>query len=93
MMCFNFFRENGAFSVNSETGRYLVDFDKMNSAMNELSALILTLQGDGDYDNAKETMNRLSNIGEQLQADLDKIGKAGIPRDIRFIQGPGELEL
>ncbi len=27
-------------------------------------------------------------IREELQKDLDRISEAGIPRDIRFIQGP-----
>ena len=93
MMCFNFFREKGAFSVNAETGRYLVDFDKMALAMNELSALILTMQGDGDYDKAKDYMSRLSVIDADLQNDLDKISEAGIPRDLVFNQGAEVLGL
>ena len=32
-------------------------------------------------------------IKEQLQADLDKINEAGIPRDIRFKQGKELLGL
>ena len=93
MMCFNFFREKGAFSVNAETGRYLVDFEKMALAMNELSALILTIQGDGDYDKAKDYMSRLSVIDADLQNDLDKISEAGIPRDLVFNQGAEVLGL
>lgn len=93
MMCFNFFREKGAFSVNAQTGCYLVDFDKMALAMNELSALILTIQGDGDYAKAKDYMGRLSVIDADLQRDLDKISEAGIPRDLVFKQGPEVLGL
>ena len=93
MMCFNFFREKGAFSVNAQTGRYLVDFEKMALAMNDLSALILTIQGDGDYNKAKEYMSRLSIIDAELQNDLDEISEAGIPRDVVFIQGTDVLGL
>lgn len=93
MMCFNFFREKGAFSVNTETGRYLADFEKMTVAMNDLSTLILTIQGDGDYAKAKDYMTRLSVIDAELQRDLDKISEAGIPRDLVFNMGPTVLGL
>ncbi len=91
MMCFNFLKEKGAFSQNAENGRYLVDFDKMALAMNDLSALIITLQGNGDYEKTKEYMSRLSVIDADLQSDLDEISEAGIPRDVVFIQGPDVL--
>jgi len=93
MMCFNFFGEHGAYSVNPETGYYTVDFEKMNNAMNKLGELILTIQGDGDYDKAKDYMSRLSVTGDQLKKDLEKIAAAGIPRDITFIQGADALGL
>lgn len=87
MMCFNFFREKGAFSVNETDGRYRVDFDRMTEAMNELGAMILTLQGNGDYEGAKAQLTRLGVIDEALQADLEKIAQQGIARDIVFNQG------
>src|SRR4249919_3236093 len=52
MVRFNFFAEQGAFSRDAD-GRYRVDFEKMRSAMNALSAKLLTIQGDGDYAGAK----------------------------------------
>ena len=79
--------------MNAQTGRYLVDFEKMALAMNDLSALILTIQGDGDYNKAKEYMSRLSIIDAELQNDLDEISEAGIPRDVVFIQGTDVLGL
>ncbi|MEZ5469209.1 MAG: hypothetical protein R3F18_16330 [Lysobacterales bacterium] len=38
----------GRFCCGENNGRYRVDFDKMAAAVNNLSAKILTLQGDGD---------------------------------------------
>ncbi len=48
MICFNFFQEKGAFTKNKE-GKFVVDFKQMQLAVNKLSELILTIQGDGDY--------------------------------------------
>jgi hypothetical protein len=49
MIRFNFFKEKGAFTRNTD-GTYKVNFDKMETAMKDLSNVILTLQGNGDYD-------------------------------------------
>ena len=53
MVRFHFFEQQGAFSRDPATGRYRVDFDKMQAAMNALSEKLLTIQGDGDYAEAK----------------------------------------
>jgi hypothetical protein len=93
MVRFNFFMEHGAFVRDSETGRYRVDFDRMREAMADLSSLLLTLQGNGDYEGALELTNTKGVIGRQLQADLDRLTSASIPVDIVFNQGPAELGL
>lgn len=87
MMRFNYFQETGAFSYDKETGYYTVDFDKMTEAMNNLSAEILVMQGDGNYEKAKQMLAEMGTIRPALQADLDRIAEAGIPRDIVFVQG------
>ena len=93
MVRFNFFEEQGAFVRDPETGKYRVDFDAMETAIANLSRLLLTLQGDGDYAGAVELTNTKGVIGEQLQADLDRLTDANIPVDITFTQGPQELGL
>jgi hypothetical protein len=93
MVRFNFFVEHGAFVRDAETGRYSVDFERMRTAMADLSRLLLTLQGDGDYEGAFELTNTKGVIGEQLQADLDRLTRAEIPVDIVFNQGVAELGL
>ncbi|MDH3748545.1 MAG: Zn-dependent hydrolase [Gammaproteobacteria bacterium] len=93
MVRFNFFEEKGAFVRDAESGKYRVDFDAMQIAMTELSRLLLTLQGDGDYEGALELMNTKGVIGAQLQADLDRLTEANIPVDIKFQQGISELGL
>jgi hypothetical protein len=93
MVRFNFFEEQGAFVRDPESGTYRVDADRMTQAMTELSRLLLTLQGDGDYEGARELTETMGVIGDQLQADLDRLTLAGIPVDITFRQGPAQLGL
>ncbi|MCZ6900732.1 MAG: Zn-dependent hydrolase [Bacteroidetes bacterium] len=87
MIRFNFFQEYGAFERSPESGTYRVNFNKMQEAMNELSRIILTLQGDGDYEGVAKLVADKAKIGSQLQSDLDRLSEAGIPVDIIFNQG------
>ncbi|MGB5412641.1 MAG: hypothetical protein WBN09_13995 [Woeseiaceae bacterium] len=93
MVRFNFFLDKGAFVRDSKTGTYRVDFDNMETAMTDLSRLLLTLQGDGDYEGAVKLTNETGVITEQLQADLDRLTQASIPVDITFQQGAAVLGL
>jgi len=86
MVRFNFFREMGAFTRDEETGTYRAEMDRMKEAVTALSRKILTLQGDGDYDAAKQFVESMSRI-DALQPDLDRLSGAGIPVDIIFKQG------
>jgi hypothetical protein len=88
---FNYFKERGAFSRQADTGTYRVDPLKMEQATNALSELILRLQGDGDYAGVQAYMQRYGSIDAKLQADLDRLGSAGIPVDVVFEQGKGVL--
>jgi hypothetical protein len=90
---FNFFREMGAFTRDEATGTYSIDFEKTMEAMEALSAKILTLQGDGDYEGVQELMAQYGQVGPQLRADLDRVNAAGIPVDIVFEQGVSVLGL
>jgi hypothetical protein len=93
MVRFNFFEEQGAFVRDPENGTYRVDKERMTHAMTELSRLLLTLQGDGDYAGATELAETKGVIGPQLQGDLDRLTSAGIPVDITFRQGTTVLGL
>jgi len=87
MVRFHYFQEQGAFTRDPETGTYRVDFDAMRRAVDGLSALILTLQGDGDYEGVSRLMEEKGKVTPDLQADLDRLDRLGIPRDIVFEQG------
>ena len=93
MMRFYYFQEAGAFERDAATGTYRVNYDKMKDAMFSLSELVLKMQGDGDYELARNMIEEKGFIREELQKDLDRIGEAGIPRDIVFEQGEEVLGL
>ena len=93
MLRFNFFADRGAFTRDSASGRYRVDMPKMRKAMDELSALILKLQGDGDYAGVASLTRDLGSIGPQLQSDLARLAARDIPVDVTFEQGKSVLGL
>ena len=93
MIRFNYFAEKGAFERDPESGVYRVNYDKLEQAAASLSELILTLQGDGDYDGVAQLVADKGKIGEQLQADLDRLSAASIPVDVVFEQGVDVLGL
>lgn len=87
MLRFNFFEQMGAFSRDPATGRYRVEFDKMQAAMDALSAKLLSVQGDGDYATAKQMTDSMGVIKPELAADLQRLNDAHIPVDVTFEQG------
>jgi hypothetical protein len=91
MVRFNFFREMGAFTRDEATGTYRVDFEAMAHAVDALSELILSLQGNGDYAGVDQLINEQGIVPPELQADLDRLDGLGIPRDIVFEQGVSVL--
>jgi hypothetical protein len=93
MVRFNYFAEQGAFVRDPESGTYRVDFERMEAAMTGLSELLLTLQGDGDYEGALALVRDKGLIPGQLQQDLDRLTEADIPVDIEFEQGAARLGL
>jgi hypothetical protein len=89
---FNYFKEKGAFYRNDE-GKYGVNYNELQKAVDSLSALILTIQGDGDYDKAKEIISKYGVIDDDLKTALMKLEQRDIPVDIVFQQGLGVLGL
>lgn len=87
MIRFYYFQELGAFSRDLN-GTYSVNFEEMKRAINELSNLIITTQGDGDYNLARRLVEEKGFIREELQSDLERLKELNIPVDIVFNQGP-----
>lgn len=93
MIRFCYFQEAGAFERDPSTGTYRVNFDRMKEAMLKLTQLVLTIQGDGNYEKASALIAEKGIIKKELQDDLDRIAQAGIPKDIIFKQGISNLGL
>ena len=92
MVRFNFFRAWDAVTRDEE-GRYRVHFERMREAMNALATQLLVIQSNGDVEAARQLEKDMGGITPVLQADLDRLGTAGIPVDIVFEQGPEVLGL
>jgi hypothetical protein len=65
----------------------------MTEAINSLSDLILTIQGDGDYNRAAQMLQQYGIMDEELKAALKRIEDKDIPVDIVFEQGLEALGL
>ncbi|NQY33511.1 MAG: Zn-dependent hydrolase [Alteromonadaceae bacterium] len=92
MVRFNYFAEHGAFSRN-EQGLYSINVEKMTAAVNSLSKLILTLQGNGDYQGVDKLVTTSGIITSSLAESLARLETANIPVDIVFKQGKQVLGL
>ncbi len=92
MVRFNYFADNGAFTKD-EQGFYKVDMEKMTAAIDSLSELILTIQGDGDYQRVDKLVADMGIVRQDLADDLAKLESANIPVDIVFKQGKMVLDL
>jgi hypothetical protein len=92
MIRFNFFADRGAFTRDAK-GKYRVDMPKMRKAVDELSATLLQLQGNGDYAGVQKLVDELGVIRPQLAGDLARLRNRNIPVDVAFIQGKSVLGL
>jgi len=92
MLRFNFFADHGAFTRDAD-GLYRVDMAAMRRAVDDLSGMLLKLQGDGDYAGVAQLTKQLGVIRPQLQADLDRLSSRAIPVDVVFTQGKAVLGL
>jgi len=84
---FNYFREQGAFARDSDNGHYRIDAERFAAASENLSRLILTIQGDGDYPTAAALLKDQGDIPVDLQQDLNRLSERDIAVDIVFTQG------
>ncbi|RFB01733.1 dipeptidyl-peptidase 3 family protein [Parvularcula marina] len=78
---YSFFKEQGAFEVDEETGKYRIDFAKLEQAISDLTAKIVMLQGDGDYDAAKAFLDGYRVLDENAEKVIASM--TDIPVDIQ----------
>ncbi len=83
IIIYNYLQETGAFK-RKESGRYTLDFAKMEAALSDLTALVLKTQATGDKAFALDFEQRYSKLNENYNVDLMNLGLENIPADIRF---------
>ncbi len=86
MVRFNFFADRGAFARDAK-GQYRVDMPKMRQAVDELSATLLKLQGNGDYAGVEKLVKELGVIRPQLAEDLGAVEEPQHPGGRRLQPG------
>lgn len=80
---YSFFKERGAFTVDEATGKYRLDFEKLEAAISALTAEIVMIQGDGDYAKAKAFLDRYATLDAPAQKVIASM--TDIPVDIQPI--------
>ena len=85
-MCFNYRYAQEAFT-RDEKGLYHIDFAKAKAAVASWADVILTTQGDGNFEFAEKFAAENGKIKPEMQQDIDRINNSGVPRDIRFREG------
>ncbi len=76
-----FLKEQGAFTVDAASGKFRLDFAKLEAAISALTAEVVFVEGDGDYDRAKAFLQKYA----VLDAPAEKViaSLTDIPVDIQ----------
>jgi hypothetical protein len=80
-MQYSYLQEKGAFAFDTRTGRYRVDYRKMEAGLRELLATLIRFQGNGDYAGTKAFFERYARLDANARTVL--AAAAGIPTDIQ----------
>lgn len=76
-------KEAGAFSTDTETELFVLDFDKLEAAVTDMVRTVVMLQGDGDYDAAQAFLNTYAKLDDAAKAAIKRT--ADIPVDVQPI--------
>lgn len=80
---YNYLHEAGAFERHA-SGQYSVDGEKMETALANLTALVLETQATGNKAFATQFEDTYAKRSEDYKADLMNLGLEKIPVDLRF---------
>lgn len=78
----NWIVQRKGFVYDAETGRFEVDFEKVEAAITSLTKRILEIQGMGDAEAAQQMVNEYAINWECTQKALDKLTQKAVPVDI-----------
>ena len=80
---YNYLLEKGAYEYNEESKTVKVNFSKIYDAVRELANKLLVIEGTGDYEGAKELIDKYAGESASISALRDKL--SDLPVDIRPI--------
>lgn len=80
LIAFNYLLDQGAYRHDPDTGRFRVEPGRFGPAVESLARTILLLQARGDYQGARDFIERYATIRPPMRAALDTLGD--IPVDI-----------
>jgi hypothetical protein len=80
---YNFLLEKGGIVYNDESKKVRVNFEKIYSALKELGEIVLTIQATGDYNGAKDLMEKYAVNSPTLETMRSKL--SDLPVDIKPI--------
>ena len=69
----NFLMEKGGIEYNATTGRYRVNFNKIDDAITQLAGELLTIEATGDYARAKRLEAKYAGTPDFVQRSLDQL--------------------
>jgi hypothetical protein len=88
MMEFNYFAEQGAITHDPKTGRYAIDFTKMQQAIATLAKELLEIEATGDRNRAEQWFKKYDSMPPELKSALANI--KDVPVDIDPVSAFGE---
>jgi hypothetical protein len=78
---YSYLKEKGAFEWMPEQQRFRINFDRLQAGIRDLTAALVRVQGDGDYQGTKALFERYAKLDENAATVLG--GTAHIPTDIQ----------
>ena len=83
----NFLMSAGAVRRDASSATYRIDSDRIGPAVDEMTARLLMLQGDGDYAGAVTWYESTGTVNEVVRSDVDRLAGHGVPIDVIYEQG------
>jgi hypothetical protein len=88
MMEFNYFAEQGAITRDPKTGKYAIDFTKMQQAIETLAKELLEIEATGDRNRAEQWFKKYDSMPAELKSALANV--KDVPVDIDPVSAFGE---
>jgi len=88
MMEFNYLAEQGAITFDPKTGKYAIDFTKMQQAIVTLAKELLEIEATGDRNRAEQWFKKYDSMPAELKSALTSV--KDVPVDVDPVSAFGE---